>query len=1000
MLTSHSDNRLTALYKTTTDLSLSWQEKLDFLLNFGCATFDLEFGLVTRGDPPELVNMVALPTAASGEIEEVLGCCAIPLTMTQPVGFLRCGESPCATHGNDKMCFCQSFLGIRIVVDDKVWGSLCFVSSRVRETPFEAGDFQFVELMGRWIGFEMGWGRKQAELLALSEWQRIILDGANQGIIATDLDGVIQSFNPAAERILGYRADEVIGLLTPAVFHVQQEVEERARILSRELGREVAPSFDVFVAKTRLGLVEEHEWTYRRKDGSFFPVVLSVTALRNRQGEIRGYLGVATDITVRRELEEATNRARANELSQALLAAMPDGVVGIESEFPHRVRFLNPGARLLLGVGERSAIGQPLTSFLELVDDDLGGDDLHEEMSALSLSARIQCAENGFFQASVRTIMRKAVFPAAFYVSRVPGFDEAGLSVLTLQDISQRRLSERKLKLSDTVFEHSAEAILICNADGVILNVNPAFTWLTGYRPDEAIGNKPSILKSGKHDDAFYQAMWAALAADGHWEGELWDRRKDGSVYPKWLTINAVRSGGRTSHYVALFSDISERKENENRIRFLAQHDHLTGLPNRRFLEERAAQLINSERRRDYGIALMLIDLDRFKNINDTLGHNVGDLLLIEVARRLVSCVRSTDTVVRLGGDEFVVLLEDMKDHNEVAVVARKVHESLGLPVTIEERVLHAPPSIGIAVYPDDGKDIADLMKHADAAMYQVKAAGRNAWMFYTEHMNDESQERLRLENDLRLAFGTDQLKLYYQPQFDLKTGNVSAWEALIRWDHPELGRISPDRFIPIAEDSGQIQAIGGWVLRTACAEIRRWEKSGMGCFRVSVNLSAREFVQPTLADTVAEVLREVGMAPDRLELEITESVLMADSPTIRETINRLKTLGVTLALDDFGTGYSSLRYLKSFAVDRLKIDRSFVRDLGSNGNDAAIVKAVISLAEALNLGVIAEGVETLAQQDFLEAHGCSHTQGFLLGHPMSCSEVVSFLSRIDKRPL
>lgn len=995
MLTSHSDNRLTALYKTTTDLSLSWEEKLSFLLSFGCTTFDLELGLITKGDPPELVNVVALPTSAESDLPAVLACCAIPLTMSQPVGFVRCADSPCATQGEGSACRCETFLGVRIVADDKVWGSLSFISRRPRARPFEPGDYQFVELMGRWIGFELGWGRKQAELLALSEWQRIILDCANQGVIATDLDGVIQSFNPAAERMLGYRADEVVGLVTPAIFHDPDEVLDRARVLSREINREVAPGFEVFIAKTRLGLVEEHEWTYVRKDGSRLPVVLSVTALRNRQGDVQGYLGVSTDITVRKELEEATGRARVNELSRALLAAMPDGVVGIESEFPHRVRFLNPGARQLLGIGEKGAMGQPLTSLLELVEDEAGSD----ESSGLSLVARIQCAENGFFQASVRTTMRKAVFPAAFFLSRVPGFDEAGLSVLTMQDISQRRLAERKLKLSDTVFENSAEAILICDANGVILNVNPAFSWLTGYRPDEAIGNKPSILKSGKHDDAFYQAMWSSLADNGHWEGELWDRRKDGSVYPKWLTINAVRNGERTTHYVALFSDISERKENENRIRFLAQHDHLTGLPNRRFLEERAAQLINSERRRDYGIALMLIDLDRFKNINDTLGHNVGDLLLIEVARRLVSCVRSTDTVVRLGGDEFVVLLEDMKDHNEVAVVARKVHESLGQPMTIEERVLHAPPSIGIAMYPEDGEDIADLMKHADAAMYQVKAAGRNAWMFYTEHMNDESQERLRLENDLRLAQGTEQLKLYFQPQFDLTSGRISAWEALIRWDHPELGRVSPDRFIPIAEDSGQIQAIGAWVLRTACAEIRRWELAGMGVFRVSVNLSAREFVQPTLADTVAEVLREVGLAPERLELEITESVLMADSPTIRDTISRLKTLGVTLALDDFGTGYSSLRYLKSFAVDRLKIDRSFVRDLASDSNDAAIIKAVISLAEALNLGVIAEGVETEAQQDFLEAHGCNHTQGFLLGQPMSAAEVEAFLSALEPSP-
>jgi diguanylate cyclase (GGDEF)-like protein/PAS domain S-box-containing protein len=992
MLSSTSENRLAALYQTTNDTSLAWEEKLSFLLDFGCNTFALDVGLITRGSEHHVVASAFRPDA-KGTVWPLptASICDIAWSSRRPLGFTQAEGALLAAQAASDGERYEAFLGVLITVDDQVWGSLCFVGREPRQQAFLPGDYQFVELIARWIGFELGWGRKQAELVALSEWQRIILDSAQQGVIATDLHGLILNFNPAIERMLGYSAAEAIGQLTPAAFHDALELEEHARQLHAELGEEFA-GFDVFVAKARRGIAEEREWTYVRKDGSRLPVLLTVTALRDRLGEIQGYLGISTDLTLRNELAEVTNQARVNELSRALLSAVPDGVIGIEADLPHRVRFLNPGAQRLLGIGERNVIGHPLESFLELVHDD----EAEEGMDGLSLAARIQCAQSGSFQALVHTPQHPRPFPAAFFLSRVPGFDEAGLAVLTMQDISLRRLAERKLKLSDTVFENSAEAILICDAGGVILNVNPAFTWLTGYRPDEAIGKKPSILKSGRHDAAFYREMWRVLQEDGHWEGELWDRRKDDSVYPKWLTINAVRNGERLTHYVALFSDISERKENENRIRFLAQHDHLTGLPNRRFLEERAQQLIASERRRDYGIALMLIDLDRFKNINDTLGHNVGDLLLIEVARRLVNCVRSTDTVVRLGGDEFVILLEDMKDHNEVALVARKVHEALGQPMTIDQRVLHAPPSIGISVYPDDGKDIENLMKNADAAMYQVKAAGRNAWMFYTAHMNDESQERLRLENDLRLAIAAGQLHLFYQPQFDVQSGRITAWEALLRWDHPELGRVSPERFIPVAEDSGQIQAIGAWVLRTACSEIKRWEEEGMGVFRISVNLSAREFVQPTLAQTIAEVLTELDLAPQRLELEITESVLMADSPTVTETISRLKALGVTLALDDFGTGYSSLRYLKSFAVDRLKIDRSFVRDLGHNSNDAAIVKAVISLAEALNLGVIAEGVETEDQQDFLTKHGCQHTQGFLRGHPMSTVEVAGFLAGLS----
>ena len=988
MLTSASEAYLAALYQTTNDATLAWEEKLSFLLDFGCVNFQLDAGLIIKAEPRELIASAYKPPADAKSLVLPLTLCQMTQASPSPLVFslssVRDAGVLSALHADD----CSAFIGARIIVDDQLWGCLCFVGKPSSTHAFAVADYQFVALMARWIGFELGWGRKQAELVALSDWQRIILDSANQGIIATDLNGIVLDFNPAIQRMLGYGADEVVGKLTPAIFHDSAEIVAQAAALSLELGEKIPPGFDVFVAKSRLGIVDEREWTYIRKDGLRLPVLLTVTALRDRQGEIRGYLGIATDITLRKALEEATGRARINDLSRALLGAVPDGVIGIEADCPHRVRFLNPGAKRMLGLAEHGAIGHPLDDVIKLVADE----EAEDGMVGISLMARIQCVESGSFQASVQTQAHPKPFPAAFLLSRVHGFDEAGLAVLTMQDITQRRQVERKLKLSDTVFENSAEAILICDADGIILNVNPAFTWLTGYRPDEAIGNKPSILKSGRHEESFYQGMWQSLDSLGHWEGELWDRRKDGSVYPKWLTINAVRSGEHITHFVALFSDITERKENENRIRFLAQHDHLTGLPNRRFLEERAQQLIVSERRRDYGIALMLIDLDRFKNINDTLGHHVGDLLLIEVARRLVETVRVTDTVVRLGGDEFVILLEDMKDHNEVAVVARKVHEALGRPMTIEDRVLHAPPSIGISVYPDDGADIESLMKNADAAMYQVKAAGRNTWLFYTAHMNDESQERLLLENDLRLAISAGQLQLYFQPQFDLGCGEISAWEALIRWDHPVLGRISPERFIPIAEDSGQIQVIGAWVLRTACAEIRRWEDEGMGAFRVSVNLSAREFVQPNLAQTIAMVLEEFNLEPSRLELEITESVLMADSPTITETISRLKALGVTLALDDFGTGYSSLRYLKSFAVDRLKIDRSFIRDLCHSSNDAEIVKAVISLAAALNLGVIAEGVETEAQQTFLTDNGCQHTQGFLLGQPMSSVEVGYFL--------
>ena len=683
---------------------------------------------------------------------------------------------------------------------------------------------------------------------------------------------------------------------------------------------------------------------------------------------------------------QETARARTNELARALIRAIAEGVIGFEATPPYRLLFANPEAERLLGVAESEAIGRPLAELIELQPE--------HDACCRSIDDWAHCQAGGEFEATLHTAGQPGGFPAALTFAPVAE-DGKRLAVLTLRDIGLRRHTEEKLRLSDKVFEYSAEAIVITDAAGRILAVNPAFTWLTGYRPDEAIGQTPRILKSGRHDDAFYAAMWQALLDSDHWEGELWDQRKDGSHYPKWLTINAVRDGGDTTHYVALFSDISERKENEERIRFLAEHDHLTGLPNRRLLETRGNHLIASNRRRDAGLALMVIDLDRFKNVNDTLGHPAGDRLLIEVAHRLVACVRTTDAVVRLGGDEFVVLLEDIRDGGDVAAVAGKIRESLNEPIVIDERPLHTPPSIGIALYPEDGEDIGTLLQNADTALYQVKAAGRNAWMFYSGAMNTAVKERLQLESELRCALESRTFQLHFQPQFDLATHRIVAWEALLRWPHPEQGWVPPEKFIPIAEETGLIIPLGDWVLRTACNEARRWQEAGLGCFRVAVNLSARQFAEPGLPDTVARTLADSGLAASHLELEITESVLMSRSEPVLDNIKRLKALGVYLTLDDFGTGYSSLAYLKSFAVDRLKIDRSFVADIEHNPDNAAIVRAVISLAQALKLDVVAEGVETDGQDTFLHAHGCGGTQGFLLGRPMPAEAVADFLAGI-----
>ncbi|KAB2928396.1 MAG: EAL domain-containing protein [Dechloromonas sp.] len=698
---------------------------------------------------------------------------------------------------------------------------------------------------------------------SLIEWQRAILESANFSIIATDREGCIVSFNAAAERMLGYAAGEVIGKQTPAIFHDSQEVVARAWQLGEELGEEILPGFEVFVAKARRGIAEELEWSYLRKDGSRISVLLSVTALRNSAGVIQGFLGIAMDISERKRLERTVAEAQARELSQ--------------------------------------------------------------------------------------------------YAQR--------------------------LRLSDKVFEYSSEAIMVTDAEAKIINVNPAFTWLTGYRADEVIGRTPHILSSGRHDPAFYEDMWRRLMQEGQWTGEIWDRRKDGSIYPKWAVINAVRENGAITHYVALFSDISERKEHEERINYLAHHDHLTGLPNRLMFQERMSHALARAKRTESRLALVFIDLDRFKNINDSLGHHFGDQLLIQTAQRLKSGVRVSDTVARLGGDEFLVIFENAGDQNTCAKQVIHLRKTLEQPYVIDGSVIHAPPSIGVALYPEDGSDVETLMRHADTAMYQVKARGRNGWAFYAPRMNDEVQERIALERDLRLALERGEFLLHYQPQWDLDSDRLIGWEALVRWQHPERGLVAPDRFIPIAEETGLIVPLGDWVLETACAEVRAWERDGLGEHRIAVNLSARQFTQHELGTRVDAILAANHLSAGRLELEITESVLMEDAERTVDILRQLKRRGICIAIDDFGTGYSSLAYLKAFPVDKLKIDRSFVRDIVVDPNDAAIVAAIISMARSMGLATIAEGVESEGQRNFLTAQGCQALQGYLFGRPMSAAD-------------
>jgi len=556
------------------------------------------------------------------------------------------------------------------------------------------------------------------------------------------------------------------------------------------------------------------------------------------------------------------------------------------------------------------------------------------------------------------------------------------------EDITLRKQADEVIRISAAAFE-THEAIMITNADDKIIRVNKAFQKTTGYSSEEVTGQNPSILSSGRHDRAFYAEMWQQLHSVGAWSGEIWDKRKNGQIYPKWMTITAVKDeSGKTTQYVAIFNDISARKMAEEEIRNLAFYDSLTRLPNRRLLMDRLiAALSISMRSRLYG-ALLFLDMDKFKTLNDTLGHDYGDMLLVEVAARIQSCVREVDTVSRLGGDEFVVLLEDVDIHAEeasqkVALIAEKIRASLAAPYQLKDNEYHSSPSIGVSLYRGNAESAETILKHADMAMYQVKDAGRNAVRFFDPKMQQAVETRASLESDLRHAVSDRQLHLYYQIQVDGEQRALGA-EGLLRWIHPKRGMVSPAQFIPIAEESALILEIGDWVLAEACRQLGTWSKSEKTReLSLAVNVSARQFKQIDFVDKIAAVMSLYDVEASHLKLELTESVVLNDVVDVVSKMHALKALGVKLSMDDFGTGYSSLSYLKQLPLDQIKIDQSFVRDMTSDQDDIVMVQTIIDLAKNFRLNVIAEGVETEGQLTLLKSLGCLSYQGCLFSKPL-----------------
>jgi len=564
----------------------------------------------------------------------------------------------------------------------------------------------------------------------------------------------------------------------------------------------------------------------------------------------------------------------------------------------------------------------------------------------------------------------------------------------SFHDCTERKIAEDKIRLMAQVFEHSGEAIVITDQTNSILAVNSSFSRHTGYSQAEVIGKNPNILKSGKENKEFYANMWEQLTKNDYWQGEIGDKRKDGSCYPKWLAISVVRDDeGTITNYIGCFTDITERKQAELEIEHLAHHDHLTKLFNRFSLLERLSQVLELAKRSGSSLALLFIDVDRFKNINDSLGHHVGDLLLSQIAVRLLESVRSADIVARFGGDEFVVVLPQIQSGIAVVPFVAKIQHVLSQPYILEGNKLYITPSIGISVFPHDGETTDDLLKNADLAMYHAKANGRNNYQYFMPEMNARAHERLLLERGLRAAVERNEFLLHYQPQFNIATGQLVGVEALVRWQHPKNGIIPPDVFIPIAEETGIILAIGEIVLKTACRQLKSWIMAGFAPIRIAVNLSAVQLKQERLPELVAATIKECGIAAHLLELEITESVAMKNPEETIIHLRAFREMGVELAIDDFGTGYSSLSYLKLFPVNRLKIDRSFVQDLEISADDSAIAAATIALAHTLGKEVIAEGIETQAQLDFLRKQKCDIGQGYYYSRPVPADEISKYFS-------
>jgi diguanylate cyclase (GGDEF)-like protein/PAS domain S-box-containing protein len=835
--------------------------------------------------------------------------------------------------------------------------------------PFAIGFVIFIALRD--------WSIRKLELKLASDVQaseaqvRLLLNSTAEAIYGIDNDGNCTFANPACLRLLDYQ--DISELLGKNMFVLIGLSRAKSVNNTTQNGYTNQPLNN----NEGIHLAQETLW---RKDGSSFPAEIWSYPIHQPEGVVGS---VVTFIDISERLVTQEQIISSEKELRTILSSMQDTYYRTDN----KGRFVKVSDSIsnLLGYTPEEVLGTELSRY-------------YVEHHGREKFIKMLTRQGGALQ-NYEAQLRHKNGSTVWVSTNAQYYRDSNGHILgvegTTRNVTDRKAAEDETYKLSSALQQTADAVMITDRDGIIEYVNPAFETVTGFSSQEALGNKPDIVKSEKQGKEFYIRLWETILSGESFSEVFVNRKKDRTLYYESKTITPLKdSAGNITHFVATGKDITEQMQTQQKLQHMAHHDALTGLPNRVLFLDRVKQALARARWHGRIVAVLFLDLDRFKPINDSYGHEYGDELLRWVGKRLKSGLREGDTVARFGGDEFVILLDDIASEKDVTQLAQKILDLLGPPFSINEQDVHISASIGVSMYPDDGEDSQTLLRNADIAMYRAKDFGKNNFKFYSDEMSVRAFERLTLENSLRHALDREEFRLYYQPQINIDSGKITGVEALLRWDHPDFGIVSPSDFVPLLEETGLIVGVGEWILQTACAHLAAWRKNGQNQLRLAINLSARQFNEPAFEHDIHRIIKDYSLDPTRIELEMTESVFMRNARSTTFAFNYLHGMGIRLALDDFGTGYSSLSYLKRFPIDTLKIDRTFVRDVTEDADDAALTSAIIVMAQSLGLNVVAEGVETEAQLEFLRKRGCKNVQGYLFSDPLSVEEMTVCLDQ------